>query len=114
MTARPRIELHIDALVLDGIAPSPGLAAAIEAELQRLFTEAGAMEGLLPPGQGHSMPRREIARLDGAIQDGGPGLLPLGARVGRALYQTLQGLGSPRHSASASGERPTGPKEYRP
>jgi hypothetical protein len=50
---KPSIELHIEELVLHGFNPADRhrIAAALEGELGRLFTERGVPPGLLTAGE---------------------------------------------------------------
>jgi hypothetical protein len=90
MKTSPQLDLHIDALILHGVPQSPGLVAAIEAELLRLLGEPGALGDLLPLTYGPAA--RDIARIDGGALGGGRGQLPLGVEIGRALYRLVLGL----------------------
>ena len=85
----PQLELFIDALVLDGVPLSPGLAAEVEAELGRLFATPEGAQALaaLHGGPG----RRDIAHLQAGAVNLQPGCARLGISMGRAIYQTLGG-----------------------
>lgn len=80
-----RIELHIEELVLHGVAPGDRyrVAEAIEGELARLFQEQGIPPGLTGGGSG--------ASLDGGSFGVAPGAGPrrTGAQAGRAIYRGL-------------------------
>jgi hypothetical protein len=78
------IELHIEQLILDGIAIAPGqralLHAAVEAELTRLLTQGGLAEGL---ANGGALPSIRT----GAIQlapDGDP--QRMGTQIAQSVY----------------------------
>lgn len=81
------ILVHIERLVLDGIAvpygARPGLQAAVEAELGRLLAEGGLAAGL---AQGGALP----GLAGGSIQLG-PGNPPdlLGRQIAQAAYSAI-------------------------
>jgi hypothetical protein len=81
------IRLHIERLILDGIAvpygARPGLQAAVEAELGRLLAEGGLAAGL---AQGGAVP----GLAGGSIQLG-PGNAPdhLGRQIAQAAYGAI-------------------------
>lgn len=81
----PHIDLHIDALVLDGFAhlDRAQLGAAVEAELARLFAEQGFTQAA---GQ-----TRYIPRLDGGSFETTPGAGAdaVGRRIAQAVYGGL-------------------------
>jgi len=82
---KPNIELHIEELVLHGLAPGERdrIGEAVRRELARLLAEQGEPPGLARGG--------EVARLDGGsfviAAEGKPDAL--GARVARAVYGGL-------------------------
>jgi hypothetical protein len=80
--ARRSVELHIEELVLHGFSPRDRyrIAAAVEAELARLFTERGVSPSLARGG--------EIASLDGGSFEAAPGsgAETIGRHVAQALY----------------------------
>lgn len=90
------ISLHIDRLILDGVAVAPAdraaLLAAVETELTRLLTEGGVADGILAGG---AVPFLRGASLT-LTADGSAA--SLGARLAQAVYQSL-GPGEP-HKAS--------------
>ena len=78
------INLHIERLILDGVALErghiPSLQAAVEAELTRLLTVGGLSQELLGGG---AMPRISA----GSIQLSGDGNAQrLGQQIARAVY----------------------------
>ena len=79
------IRLHIEDLVLEGFPPGDRyrIAAAVEAELTRLFAEQG-----VPPGLASS---RSVPGLDGSSFDVAPNARPqhIGGQVAQALYGGL-------------------------
>jgi hypothetical protein len=102
MTARlrPRIEIAIESLVLDGVPPSAGLVAAVQDELVRLLSSDDALDTLAALQSGPA--RLDIARLPAQVLGGPPDSVHLGARLGQALYRTLQSLGSAPPSVPAA------------
>jgi hypothetical protein len=76
------IELHIERLVLHGIAPGERyrVGAAVERELARLIEERGVPDQLTRGG--------DVARLDGGSFAIEPGMAAdaLGAAIARAVY----------------------------
>ena len=78
------IQLHIERLILDGIAlgagERPGLQAAVEMELGRLLAERGIADGLAS-GVALDSVRGGAVQLTGA-----PGASGLGNQVARAVY----------------------------
>lgn len=80
---RPRLELHIDDLVLHGIAPGQRheIASAMEDELSRLLLEGG-------PGAAGS---RSVPRLDAGTVTMPPGAAPslVGRDIARAVHRGL-------------------------
>jgi hypothetical protein len=81
------INLHIERLVLDGVALSRGqeslLRAAVEAELTRLLSTHGVAQGLMSGG---ALPRLRA----GEIQLSGESSAPqLGQQIARAVYGGL-------------------------
>ncbi len=80
-----RVELHIEELVLYGLAPADRhrLAEAVRRELTRLLTEQGVPPRLSRGG--------EVTQLDGGSFHAEPGLRAeaAGARVARAVYGGL-------------------------
>lgn len=86
MDVKPeRIELHIEELVLHGLAPGDHhcIGAAVEAKLARLLAEQG-----VPPSLAQGC---EVAHLDGGAFDVAPGSTAetIGAQVAGALYGGL-------------------------
>ena len=81
------LELDIEELVLDGLAPGDryGIGAAVERELGRLLAEQGVPGWLARGGQ--------VERLDGGAFEMTPGTKAevVGARVARAAYGGLTG-----------------------
>lgn len=79
------IKLRIDELVLEGFAAGDRyrIAAAVEAELMRLFTDRGAPPGLANGGA--------VPALDGGSFAVTPGAKPeqVGAQVAGAVYGGL-------------------------
>ncbi len=79
------IKLRIDELALEGFPAGDRyrIAAAVEAELMRLFTDRGAPPGLM---RGGAMPT-----VDGGAFDVAPGARPdrIGAQVAGAVYGGL-------------------------
>jgi len=79
------IDLHIERLVLDGVALPPGAAgpmgAALEAELQRLLTERGIASGLARGGA--------IVRVSAPEADLTAARDPAG--IGRAVAKAIHG-----------------------
>jgi hypothetical protein len=80
-----RVELHIEELVLYGLAPGDRhrIGQAVRRELTRLFAERGVPPRLARGG--------EVARLDGGSFHLEPGLRAeaTGTRVARAVYGGL-------------------------
>jgi hypothetical protein len=80
------VKLHIDRLVLDGIAVEPGqrpaLQAAVEAELARLLAEGGMGETWAAGG---AVPALKAA----GFQMNGEGPVQLGRQIAGALYGGL-------------------------
>ena len=79
------MRLRIEELVLDGFPPGDRyrIAAAVEAELARLFAEQGTPPGLTSGGA--------VPALDGGSFDMAPGARPdrIGAQVALAVYGGL-------------------------
>ncbi|MBN2358791.1 MAG: hypothetical protein JXR83_05015 [Deltaproteobacteria bacterium] len=78
------VTLHIERLILDGLAVSPGergqVRAAVEAELARLIAERGPAEGWVSGGAIPSVTA-------GTVEwQAGDGPAALGTRVGQAIY----------------------------
>ena len=77
--------LHIEELILEGFPPGDRyrIAAAVEAELARLFTETG-----IPPGMDAS---RSVPKLDAGSLDVAASTRPerVGGQVAQALYGGL-------------------------
>jgi hypothetical protein len=82
---RASLELHIEELILHDFPPDKRwvIAAAIEQELTRLFTEQGVPAML---AQGGAIPR-----LDGVSFEVGTGEMPaaIGRQVAQAIYRGL-------------------------
>lgn len=78
------IELHIERLILDGLAiePSQGaqVQAAVEGELMRLLSAAGLSRGLLSGG---TMPRLTTTSIQVSDQ---PNPIDLGQQIAGAVY----------------------------
>lgn len=84
MTPR-QIELHIDELVLDGfdVRDQQRIGAALQSELQRLFTEQGIPASLTKAAS--------LATVDGGqIKPGGSSPEIIAAQVAGNIYQGLQ------------------------
>jgi hypothetical protein len=81
------ISLHIERLILDGIAVPPGegprLQAAVEAELGRLLAEGGLSPALLGGGAVPLLRASEVQ----LVNDGTPGRL--GTQIARSVYQGI-------------------------
>lgn len=81
------IRLHIDQLLLDGVAipvsQQPALQAAVEAELSRLLTTHGLAPSLLQGG--------EIAPLQGPVMEIAPDTPPtqLGTQIAQAAFRRI-------------------------
>jgi hypothetical protein len=80
----PRVELHIDELVLHGVAPRDRRAVGegVQRELTRLLMEGGVPAGWERGG--------EVTRLDGGsfqVTGSEPGVI--GIRVAEAIYRSL-------------------------
>jgi|WetSurMetagenome_2_1015567.scaffolds.fasta_scaffold1597963_2 hypothetical protein len=92
------VELAIDELVLHGLPPAQRerIAAAVQAELQRLLDEGG-----LPPAlaQGGRLPELRLGDLRVA-----PGAQPaaLGAQIAASIYTSMggEGVSSPQTGRS--------------
>ena len=87
MGLKPNVTLHIDRLVLDGAGfetvNRETLAAAVEAELGRLFAEGGAGPSLRQEGR--------TRRLDGGRFQAPPGggAAGVGRQIARSIYGGL-------------------------
>lgn len=83
---RPRVELHIEELVLEGFSPGDRyrIGAAVEAELARLLEERG-VPGSLKSG-------REIEGINGGSFEVAPGSRAetVGSQVAKAVYGGLR------------------------
>jgi hypothetical protein len=93
MKPSPRIELEIDALILDGLSPREGalFAAAFRDELTRLLLTEGMPATVDQMATGRDgLP---LAAVDGGVIAAPPGLAPeaLGAHAAGALYRGLDG-----------------------
>ncbi len=90
------IALHIERLILDGIALPPGgerhLQAAVEAELVRLLASGDLAREL----RGGAVP---AVRISGARLNGARGPEALGREIARTVYN---GLGRPAQEKGAS------------
>ena len=84
---KTNIELHIDELVLRGLpgAQRDHIAAAVEAELQRLLDESG-----LPPSLAEGARLPEV-QLDNLRLAAGVKPAAIGVQVAGAIYQNLTG-----------------------
>jgi hypothetical protein len=93
------IKLHIERLVLDGIALAPAqrplLQAAVEAELARLLAEGGMHAGI---GSGIHVPSLRAAPIQ--MDDAGEPAA-LGAQIARAVYGSF---GAPDSGRASTGE----------
>ena len=82
---RPRIDVHIEELVLEGFAPADRhrIGDAVERHLARLLAGPGAARQLAGGG--------EVARLDAGSFRVTRGSTPeaIGAQVARAIYRGL-------------------------
>jgi hypothetical protein len=82
----PDVNLHIDALVLDGFSPGDRyrIGEAVRLELARLLSEQGVPRPLTRGGA--------MARLDGGAFEVAPGSKAevFGARVAQNVYEGLQ------------------------
>jgi hypothetical protein len=85
---KPRIDLHIEELVLHGFPPGRRyqIAEALQAELTRLLTVHGVPDRM---GTGS-----EIASVDAGSIQMSPGHRPaaIGAHVAQSVYSSLSGL----------------------
>ena len=90
MTAPLRFELNIEALVLEGVPPAPGLRQAVERELMRLLSEGGALDRWAALSNG-SM-QLDLAHIDAGLLRGPQSGAALGARLGQAIYKSLTGI----------------------
>ena len=92
------INLHIDRLVLDGIALAPNqrhlLQASIEAELTRLLTQGGLHPQL---NDGLSVPRLKTAQIDLSANINST---QLGQQIAASVYQGI-GSGNTTHKSTA-------------
>jgi hypothetical protein len=84
-----RLVVHIDRLVLHGVAPSQRMAVAqaLQQELQRQLAEPGALErwaGL------SSRPRLDVAPLPSAALQPAPAGAALGSALARHLAQAVR------------------------
>jgi len=104
-------ELHIDELVLHGFRPADryAIAAAIERELGRLFTEGGVPPTLLERGQTEGS--LTTYRLDAGSFD-----VPhdatadaIGVQVARRIQRSLGGASGTGQHATQRPSQPTGP-----
>lgn len=86
------INLHIERLVLDGVAlergQEPLLRAAIEAELSRLLSTGGLAPGMMP---GAAVPRLDAGdiQLPGGGDNNNNNAHGLGLQIARALHGGL-------------------------
>lgn len=78
------INLHIERLVLDGVAlergQEPLLRAAVEAELSRLLSEEGLSTGLMSGG---ATPRLQAGEIQLSVERNSQ---QLGQQIARAVY----------------------------
>lgn len=83
----PKINLNIEQLVLDGVAPHQRrrVVAAIERELARLFAQHGVPESL---AQGGAIPSLDLDSLKLRPDMGGDAI---GVQVAQALHSGLTG-----------------------
>ncbi len=86
------IKLHIERLVLDGVALAPGqrhvLQASIEAELTRLLSEGGIAPQL---HQGLTVPKLAVTGIELAAASGATNPTQLGQKIAASVYG---GIGS--------------------
>lgn len=85
---RPPIDLRIDSLILDGVAPGDRerVAASVRAELTRLLSERG-----LPGVAGRGSDSHAVERVDaGTVSSRSPGPAGVGTAVARAIYGGLR------------------------
>lgn len=86
-----KIVLHIDRVVLDGLAVSgtdgPRLSRALTRELTRLLSDGGVAQGL---SGGTVVPRVQVPRLSTAAREKPDAL---GVKIARSVYA---GIGKPR------------------
>lgn len=91
------ITLHIDRLILDGVAVAPAdraaLLAAVEAELMRLLTEGGVTDSVMAGG---AIP---LVRDAGLTLPAAGEAAGLGTRLAQTVYQSL-GPGTRRQASS--------------
>lgn len=97
MSAAPRFELNIDALVIEGAAPGPGLRQAVESELMRLLSADGALDDFASL-QGGPL-QLDLARVDAGALRGAHSGAALGVQLGRAIYKSLRALPSREHGS---------------
>lgn len=79
------LELHIEALVLEGITPRDGdrIGVAVQAELTRLFAGRGVPPALVRGGT--------VSYMDGGLVEARPDTRPdvIGAQIAQAVYEGL-------------------------
>jgi len=82
---KPRIELHIEELVLRDFPyeQRQQIAAAVEAELQRLLAESGLPVGF---GEGRVIPQVELDLPSGGSNEGSG---PTGAQIARGILGNI-------------------------
>jgi hypothetical protein len=82
------ISVHIERLVLDGVAVAPGqqprLQAALQAELSRLLAEGGLSPGLLAGGAVPAVSGESLQLTGGGDPEA------LGRQIARALHGGLK------------------------
>jgi hypothetical protein len=90
MSEASRVELHVEELILHGVAPrdQDAVAHAFSHELTRLLTEQGIPEDLSSGIEGQHVPF-----LDAGMLDARPGTAPtlLGTRAARLVYAGMGG-----------------------
>jgi hypothetical protein len=86
---RRGVDLHIDRLVLRGLAPAgrEGIGAALEEELNRLIQEQGLPPGLAGAGRVLELPGGSFTVQPGAKAD------QIGVQIARSLHQGWKGEG---------------------
>jgi hypothetical protein len=79
------VELHIEALVLEGIRPRDGdrIGVAVQSELTRLFAKRGVPPALARGGT--------VPYADGGVVEARPDARPdvIGAQIAQAVYEGL-------------------------
>jgi hypothetical protein len=82
---RPAVQLHIEELVLNGIAPPDRYVTgeAFERELTRLLSEHGVPRALTAPGETATLPELALEVMPGASAQ------EFGAELAKAIYGGL-------------------------